>query len=211
MQRLTVRLLAVQRLERISALVLASKRGKVKTDEEIMREYQLELQRLNETFLSQVKRVQIPLNPKWLVTTLIVEKCRYMSSKMAPLFLTFNNADPLGEDIIVMFKSGDDLRQDMLTLQLLRVMDKVHTHTDTHTHTNADLLFIITHFFQNSLSKLLILQDVISRFLMDFLMLIFPVGPLLVKNCSATPNRTVPHLRIVLAKEAAHHAADTMS
>ena len=115
----------VQKLQRISGDVAAAKRAKLKTDDTIKKDYHNALHNLNSTFLSQVGTVQIPLNPKWVVTTLRVEKCGYMSSKMAPLWLVFNNADPTGDTIIVMFKSGDDLRQDILTLQLLRVMDKV--------------------------------------------------------------------------------------
>ena len=41
-----------------------------------------------------------------------------------PLWLTFENLDPVGEPFSVIFKAGDDLRQDALTIQLLREMDQ---------------------------------------------------------------------------------------
>ena len=52
-----------------------------------------------------------------------MEKCRVMSSKKKPLWLEFENADRLGDRILVMFKSGDDLRQDQMTLQIIAFMD----------------------------------------------------------------------------------------
>lgn len=44
---------------------------------------------------------------------------------MAPLWLVFENGDSYGKNIYLLYKYGDDLRQDMLTLQMIRVMDKI--------------------------------------------------------------------------------------
>ena len=65
----------------------------------------------------------LPLDPRIICRGIKVEKCRVMSSAKLPLWLVFENADPLGEDIMVMFKAGDDLRQDTMVLQLIRNMD----------------------------------------------------------------------------------------
>ncbi|XP_039747137.1 phosphatidylinositol 4,5-bisphosphate 3-kinase catalytic subunit delta isoform [Pararge aegeria] len=66
-----------------------------------------------------------PLIPSLVCKKIKPEGCRVMDSKMRPLLLEFENVDPTGSDIRIILKVGDDLRQDMFTLQMLRIMDRL--------------------------------------------------------------------------------------
>eukprot|EP00298_Acanthocystis_sp_HF-20_P016999 c21646_g3_i3.p1 GENE.c21646_g3_i3~~c21646_g3_i3.p1 ORF type:complete len:760 (-),score=319.23 c21646_g3_i3:167-2356(-) len=71
------------------------------------------------------KHFGLPLGSQWAASGLIVDQCRAMDSKKVPLWLTFTNADAKGPPLIAMLKYGDDLRQDIVTLQMIRIMDKL--------------------------------------------------------------------------------------
>ncbi|KAG6442170.1 hypothetical protein O3G_MSEX002201 [Manduca sexta] len=66
-----------------------------------------------------------PLNPSFICKRIKPDGCRVMDSKMRPLMLDFENVDSTGTDIRIILKIGDDLRQDMFTLQMLRIMDRL--------------------------------------------------------------------------------------
>ena len=46
-----------------------------------------------------------------------------MDSKKVPLWLVFKNADAQAKPLTVMFKGGDDRRQDCRALQIIRIME----------------------------------------------------------------------------------------
>ena len=72
-------------------------------------------------------RFQLCLSPRIECKGLQSKKCKVMSSKKMPLWLVFENADSNGEPYLAIFKAGDDLRQDLMTLQLLKIMDHFWT------------------------------------------------------------------------------------
>ena len=74
--------------------------------------------------LNFAPRFELPLFSDRECAGLVLGACRFMKSKKLPLWLVFRNADPTGEDTYVLYKLGDDLRQDVLTLQLLELMDR---------------------------------------------------------------------------------------
>jgi len=88
----------------------------------------VDLNEVLRTELSQVKfpeKFKLPLNPRLECKGIIPEKCKVMTSKKLPLWLVFQNCDPNSEPTKTMFKAGDDLRQDLLSLQMMKVFDSL--------------------------------------------------------------------------------------
>ncbi|KUF99207.1 Adenylate cyclase [Phytophthora nicotianae] len=106
-------------LERICQSVKAKKKDGAA---EMKRAMQQGLEALNELLPGSF---QLPLDPRIEVGKIIVSKCRVMDSAKKPLWLVFENAEEGGDPVTVMFKAGDDVRQDCLTLQLIRLMDEM--------------------------------------------------------------------------------------
>eukprot|EP00727_Mastigamoeba_balamuthi_P013498 m51a1_g8771 putative phosphatidylinositol- -diphosphate 3-kinase (1513) ;mRNA; r:160021-166529 len=70
------------------------------------------------------ERLALPHDPSVVVMRTVPGKCRVLDSARAPLWLSFVNADTTAKDPVnVLFKVDDDLRQDMLALQVLRIMN----------------------------------------------------------------------------------------
>ncbi|KAM8927972.1 phosphatidylinositol 4,5-bisphosphate 3-kinase catalytic subunit delta isoform [Pelodytes ibericus] len=76
-----------------------------------------------ESYREALSHTISPLDPNLILTDLCVELCTFKESKMKPLWIVYNNDLSGGSRVGIMFKNGDDLRQDMLTLQMIKLMD----------------------------------------------------------------------------------------
>ncbi|TWW56538.1 phosphatidylinositol 4,5-bisphosphate 3-kinase catalytic subunit delta isoform isoform X1 [Takifugu flavidus] len=76
-----------------------------------------------ESYLETLSDLLSPLNPSVVLAEICADKCRFMDSKMKPLWLMYKSPWAQGDMMGIIFKNGDDLRQDMLTLQMIRLME----------------------------------------------------------------------------------------
>ncbi|KAK6056238.1 phosphoinositide 3-kinase C2 domain protein [Cooperia oncophora] len=76
-----------------------------------------------------LEKIDSPLDPSNALGHLRIDKCRVLGSAKMPLLLSWQNRSPLSEYHLptyeIIFKNGDDLRQDMLVLQMLELMDSI--------------------------------------------------------------------------------------
>ncbi|XP_021518384.1 phosphatidylinositol 4,5-bisphosphate 3-kinase catalytic subunit delta isoform isoform X1 [Meriones unguiculatus] len=77
-----------------------------------------------ETYMEALSHLQSPLDPSTLLEEVCVEQCTFMDSKMKPLWIMYSSEEAGSAGSVgIIFKNGDDLRQDMLTLQMIQLMD----------------------------------------------------------------------------------------
>lgn len=81
------------------------------------------LEKVNEAL--KTLKLRLPLDPALNVESIDIDPCCVFPSKTLPIKLVFRSPEDAAENIEVIYKAGDDLRQDMLMLSVIRLMDKL--------------------------------------------------------------------------------------
>uniref|UniRef100_A0A3P8U060 Phosphatidylinositol 4,5-bisphosphate 3-kinase catalytic subunit gamma isoform n=1 Tax=Amphiprion percula TaxID=161767 RepID=A0A3P8U060_AMPPE len=113
-------------LQKVTCEIKAMSDDKYHVTAQVVFQLRQKLETLQASGLPESFRV--PYDPGLRAGVLLIEQCKVMASKKKPLWLQFKRADPttLSKDPIgIIFKDGDDLRQDMLILQILLIMESI--------------------------------------------------------------------------------------
>jgi phosphatidylinositol-4,5-bisphosphate 3-kinase catalytic subunit alpha/beta/delta len=97
---------------------------KTKNKKDQLAHFQKKLKSVNQNKTFGNKFI-FPLDSRIVVSNFKPEQSKILDSAKAPLWLTFELDSSSQESGRVIFKKDDDLRQDILTIQLLKIMDKI--------------------------------------------------------------------------------------
>uniref|UniRef100_A0A8C1EJE4 Phosphatidylinositol-4,5-bisphosphate 3-kinase catalytic subunit beta n=1 Tax=Cyprinus carpio carpio TaxID=630221 RepID=A0A8C1EJE4_CYPCA len=104
----------VEALSKLKAVNELIKLGTIKTKTKQAHLKEAMMTCLRQTgFIETLSNLHSPLNPNILLAGVHVERCKYMDSKMKPLWIVYHNKLLGGDTVGIIFKNGDDLRQDI--------------------------------------------------------------------------------------------------
>lgn len=125
--QLKVLIRQVEALEKLTKLTDSLKERKDETQKDRLKFLYEQVRQTD--YLETLQSFPSPLNNSHILGDLVVDDCRILDSAKRPLWLVWQNPDPMAELLFLtyaaIFKNGDDLRQDMLTLQVIHVMDNI--------------------------------------------------------------------------------------
>ena len=73
--------------------------------------------------LTSFEALPLPLDPSIMITGIYPEECNVLKSSLFPMIINFRTNNNTKYPII--FKTGDDLRQDQLVIQIITLMDRL--------------------------------------------------------------------------------------
>uniref|UniRef100_A0A4W4HAI9 phosphatidylinositol-4,5-bisphosphate 3-kinase n=1 Tax=Electrophorus electricus TaxID=8005 RepID=A0A4W4HAI9_ELEEL len=113
----------IEALNKMKALNDFVKSGSQKSASRLQITEDMKLCIKQDTYMEALSDVISPLSPSIVLSEICPDRCKFMDSKMKPLWLMYKNKWDHLDTVGIIFKNGDDLRQDMLTLQMIQLMD----------------------------------------------------------------------------------------